>query len=84
MLGIEANWESRDRDGINMGWARGCIEAMRPFSDGSEYLNFPGLLEDGEETLRRTFGASYERLRELKNKYDPINLFRLNANIKPG
>ena len=83
LLGIEANWESQHRDATNMTWARRCIEAMLPFSDGSEYLNFPGLLEHSEEMLRRTFGDSYERLRELKNKYDPTNLFRLNANIKP-
>jgi FAD/FMN-containing dehydrogenase len=56
---------------------------MQPFSDGSEYLNFPGSLEKDEEILRRTFGTKYARLVELKNTYDPTNLFRLNVNIQP-
>jgi hypothetical protein len=83
LLGAEANWKASGEDAANLAWARTCIAAMQPFSDGSEYLNFPGLLEHGEETLRRTFGANYERLVELKNKYDPTNLFQLNANIRP-
>ncbi len=83
MLGVEANWEVSGKDAANLAWARTCIAAMQPFSDGSEYLNFPGLLEHDEETLRRMFGANYERLVELKNRYDPSNLFRLNANIRP-
>jgi len=83
LLGVEANWEAPGEDAANLDWARTCIAAMQPFSDGSEYLNFPGLLEHGEETLRRTFGANYERLVELKDKYDPTNLFQLNANIRP-
>ena len=83
LLGVEANWEKSGEDAANLSWARACITAMQPFSDGSEYLNFPGLLESGEESLRRTFGANYERLVELKNRYDPTNLFCLNANIRP-
>jgi len=57
---------------------------MRSYSDGGRYFNFPGLLEEGEDTMRATFGAKYDRLVALKNKYDPTNLFRLNQNIKPS
>ena len=64
-------------------WAHTSTAALLPFSDGSEYLNFPGMLEQGEEPLRRTFGINYERLIELKNTHNPTNLFRLNANIRP-
>lgn len=56
---------------------------MQRFSGGGQYLNFPGFLEGGEETLRATFGANYDRLVALKNEYDPDNSFRLNQNIKP-
>ena len=83
LLGVEANWEAPGEDAVNLAWARACIAAMQPFSDGSEYLNFPGLLEHGEAALRRMFGANYDRLLELKNTYDPTNLFQLNANIRP-
>lgn len=84
LLGVEANWVDQDADVANVTWARTCIERMQPFSDGSEYFNFPGALEEGEESLKRTFGATYERLTKLKRKYDPTNFFRLNANIQPA
>ena len=82
LLGVEANWEAPDEDEVNLAWARNSTAALQPFSEGSEYLNFPGMLEQGEEPLRRTFGANYERLVHLKNTHDPTNLFRLNANIR--
>jgi FAD/FMN-containing dehydrogenase len=47
------------------------------------YLNFPGFFEEGDSLMYDAFGANYERLVEIKNKYDPTNLFRLNQNIKP-
>jgi hypothetical protein len=83
-IGVGANWENQHEDRENLAWTRTCIEAMQPFSGGSEYLNFPGLLEQGEETLRKTFGSNDERLIDLKKKHGPSTLFRLNANSKPG
>ncbi len=56
---------------------------MEEFSDGSRYLNFAGFQEEGDAMMRAGFGAQYERLRALKAKYDPHNLFSLNQNIKP-
>ena len=47
------------------------------------YLNFPGLVED-IDFGRATFGGNYTRLRELKRKYHPTNLFRVNQNIEPA
>ncbi len=84
LLGVEANWEDPRNNDANTFWARECVEDMQRFSGGGQYLNFPGFLEGGEETLRATFGASYDRLAALKNKYDPDNMFRLNQNIKPS
>jgi FAD/FMN-containing dehydrogenase len=46
-------------------------------------VNF--LLDEGEERIRQAYGpAKYDRLKALKTKYDPGNLFRLNQNIPPG
>ncbi len=53
--------------------------AMEPHSAGF-YTN---LHDDTVEKTWGNFGENYPRLVELKNKYDPTNLFRLNANIKP-
>jgi FAD/FMN-containing dehydrogenase len=61
--------------------AREWWDAMRPFAKGGEYVNNLG--EEGEDRVRASFGANYERLVALKNKFDPTNFFRLNANIRP-
>ena len=54
---------------------------MRPFATGGVYVN--NLAEEGEDQVRAAYGPHYERLVVLKNKYDPHNFFRLNANITP-
>lgn len=84
LLGVEANWDPVEDDEANIAWTRACVADMQKFSDGSQYLNFPGFLEEGETMLQTTFGQKYKRLVALKNKYDPTNLFRLNQNIKPS
>ncbi len=83
LLGIEANWEEPQDDEANVAWARNCVADMRRFSDGGNYLNFPGFLEEGQDLMRDAYGENYERLVALKNEYDPTNLFRMNQNIKP-
>ncbi len=51
-----------------------------PFTKGYYVNTEPS---EDEKRLRGTYGDNYPRLVELKNKYDPSNLFHLNANIKP-
>ncbi|RDZ52192.1 FAD-linked oxidase [Haloferax sp. Atlit-6N] len=84
LLGVEGNWEDATADEENVAWVRDCIDDMRRFSDGTVYLNFPGFLEGGDETMQTTFGPAYERLVDLKDEYDPANLFRLNQNVAPS
>jgi hypothetical protein len=51
-------------------------------SDTGAYVNFLG--EEGEERVRAAYpGATWDRLRAIKRRYDPTNLFRLNQNIPP-
>jgi hypothetical protein len=54
---------------------------MAPYSTGGVYVNF--VSQEGEERVRAAYGANYDRLVDLKNRYDPTNFFRLNQNIKP-
>jgi FAD/FMN-containing dehydrogenase len=62
-------------------WARDYWEALEPFHT-SVYVNF--LMEEGEDRVRQAYGAEkYDRLKALKRKVDPTNLFRLNQNIAP-
>jgi FAD binding domain/Berberine and berberine like len=63
-------------------WARGLWSALEPHHTDSVYVNF--LMDEGEERVREAYGAErYDRLKQLKRKYDPGNLFRLNQNIPP-
>lgn len=84
LLNPEANWHNPEGDQANIHWVRNFIEAMRPFSDGSRYMNFAGFQEEGDTMMRDAFGANYQRLAALKARYDPHNLFRLNQNISPA
>ncbi|WP_369134170.1 FAD-binding oxidoreductase [Modestobacter sp. I12A-02662] len=62
-------------------WARDYWSALAPFHTGV-YVNF--LMEEGDERVRQAYGpAKHERLRALKRRYDPANVFRLNQNIPP-
>ena len=83
LLGLEANWEEESVSEENVAWVREVFAEMRSFSRGGVYLNFPGFLEEGEQLLHEGYGNNYERLVEVKTKYDPANLFRLNANVAP-
>jgi hypothetical protein len=62
-------------------WVRDFWSALEPYHT-SVYVNF--LMEEGEERIRQAYGAKkYDRLKALKHRYDPDNLFRLNQNIRP-
>jgi hypothetical protein len=82
-IGVEANWEDAQDDEANIAWVRECVADMRRFSGGGAYLNFAGFFEEGDRLIQEAFGENHKRLVDLKNKYDPTNLFRLNQNIKP-
>jgi FAD/FMN-containing dehydrogenase len=53
---------------------------MHPFSTGATYINFQTADEE-DDRVRATYGTNYDRLVEIKAKYDPDNLFRSNRNI---
>ncbi len=82
LVNPEADWDDPAADEENIAWARRFIEALEPFTVGN-YLNFPGLLEEGEQQLRASFGAHFERLVGVKTKWDPDNVFRINHNVPP-
>jgi FAD/FMN-containing dehydrogenase len=78
-----AAWEDPGESEVHVGWAREFSGAMLPFTSGF-YVNQVGTeAEEGVEGIKAAYGTSYERLGQLKKKYDPVNLFRHNQNIKP-
>ena len=84
LIGVESNWDEADMAEENVGWARGVIDDMKPYESDGAYLNFPGFGEEGEDQLKTAYGANYTRLKAIKAKYDPSNLFRSNLNIPPA
>jgi FAD/FMN-containing dehydrogenase len=65
----------------HMKWVREYWSALHPHSAGGGYVNF--LMDEGEDRVKATYRDNYERLVELKRKYDPNNLFQMNQNISP-
>jgi FAD/FMN-containing dehydrogenase len=64
-------------------WGRTYWGAVHPFSAGGAYVNF--LMDDeGQERVKASYGTNYQRLADIKAKYDPTNLFRVNQNIHPA
>ena len=66
----------------NREWVRKAWEAIRPFSTGGNYINFQ-TADEPEERTTESYRSNFERLRQVKAKYDPTNLFRVNRNIRP-
>jgi FAD/FMN-containing dehydrogenase len=81
-VNIDAVWSEPAQASACMAWTRSLWEAIRPYSTGRVYVNFLG--EEGQDRVRAAYGdLKYERLRALKRRYDPTNVFRLNQNIRP-
>ena len=76
-----------DPDASNKGritdWARDYWQALHPYGAGGAYVNFM-MDGEGEDRIRATYGKNYERLTQIKAKYDPNNFFRVNQNIQPA
>ena len=62
-------------------WAKNYQEALHPYSSGGAYTNF--MMDEGQERVRDSYRQNYDRLVDIKTKYDSGNLFRVNQNIKP-
>ncbi|MHC3438163.1 FAD-binding oxidoreductase [Natrialbaceae archaeon A-gly3] len=63
-------------------WTREYWEELHPHTVGGSYINF--MMEEGDERIRASYGDNYERLQEVKARYDPENFFRVNQNIEPA
>ena len=78
MVGIDPDPVNSDKIAQ---WTKDYWKALHPYSAGGAYVNF--MMEEGEGRIKATYGENYQRLAEIKAKYDPTNLFRVNQNIKP-
>jgi hypothetical protein len=82
VLNITASWENAADDEKNITWACSAWTDMRSFSTGGTYINFLTEDEIGDR-IRDAYGENYERIVDVKTKWDPDNFFRINKNIAP-
>jgi FAD/FMN-containing dehydrogenase len=63
-------------------WTRDYWEELHPTSAGGAYVNF--LMDEGQDRVRASYRGNYDRLAQVKKRYDPDNLFHVNQNIRPA
>jgi FAD/FMN-containing dehydrogenase len=80
-MNIHGRWQDPAEDTASISWVRDLFERAAPMSTGSVYINF--VPEAGESRTVGPFGDNLARLREIKTKVDPTNLFRANVQIDP-
>ncbi len=81
MVALAAFYEGADDRVVKEAWVEDFMAAIQQ-GDSGAYVNF--LADEGEERIRAAYpGATWDRLAEIKGRYDPGNLFRLNQNIAP-
>jgi FAD/FMN-containing dehydrogenase len=79
---ILSQWTRPAQTGTGIAWARETYDSLRPHMADGAYVNY--LDSDDGERVRAAYGPNYDRLRDLKRRYDPQNLFHLNQNIPPS
>lgn len=75
-------WPEARETESNMKWLQQFWQEMQPYHSGRAYVNY--LSQEGADRVREAYGQNYDRLANLKKKYDPTNFFRFNQNIPPS
>ena len=79
---IAGMWEDPADNDNNIEWVRGYYKALEPHSSLGGYVNF--MAADDQHRIEHNYKGNFERLREIKSRYDPDNLFHMNQNIQPA
>jgi FAD/FMN-containing dehydrogenase len=77
---VSCSWSAPNEKDSAVRWVKALREKLQPWSHGA-YVN--SLSETSDELVQAVYGSNYARLVEIKKKYDPTNVLRLNQNIKP-
>lgn len=80
VLNVHGRWDEAAHDESCIAWARAFFKASAPYASAGAYVNF--MTEDESERVAAAYGQNYARLAQLKQRYDPNNIFHLNQNIK--
>jgi FAD/FMN-containing dehydrogenase len=78
---IAGMWPDAADNEANIEWVRDYYDATAPLSEEGGYINF--MADDDQDRIKANYKGNYERLVDVKRKYDPDNVFHLNQNIRP-
>jgi FAD/FMN-containing dehydrogenase len=78
VMNVHTRWDDPAEDQRCVAWAREFFNATAPHATGGVYVNF---ITEDEERVAAAYGGNFDRMGEIKRRYDPDNLFRLNQNI---
>mgnify|MGYP003471242714 FL=1 len=81
ILNVHGRWDDAKQDKECISWAREFFNATLKYASGGAYVNF--MTEEEENRVAKAYGPNYDKLVQIKKKYDPDNLLRYNQNIKP-
>jgi len=82
IMNVHGRWETAAEDQKVISWARDFFKASKPFASAGAYVNF--MTEEEGDRVSSVYGPNYQRLAEIKKKYDPENVFHHNQNIRPS
>jgi FAD/FMN-containing dehydrogenase len=82
ILNVHGRWDDAKQDKECINWSREFFNATLKFASAGAYVNF--MTEEENERVAKAYGPNYNRLIQIKKKYDPDNLLRHNQNIKPN
>jgi FAD/FMN-containing dehydrogenase len=80
---IPTVWMEPEATDENIAWTRATYDAFQPYLSDRRWLNYFSD-DDADSAVRGAYGPNYDRLAQLKRRYDPDNVFRLNHNIEPA
>ena len=81
VITLLANWSDASADGDNISWVRVLFNKLRPAMKPGVYVNF--MSGDEQDRVPEAYQERWDRMVEVKSRWDPNNLFRLNQNIPP-
>ena len=82
VMNVHTRWQDSAEDDFCIAWARKAFDESAAFANGGVYVNF--MPDDESKRTEGAYGSNLDRLRKIKETYDPTNLFRHNQNIEPA
>lgn len=82
IMNVHTRWREPSEDAQCIAWARKLFDATQRYASGSVYVNF--MPDDEGDRVEKAYGPNYAKLAQIKRRYDPANMFRMNQNIRPA